>query len=128
MGLKGENRLKFFYNMLSNCGRDSVGGIMTCYRLDIPGLKPWRGWDFLDPSRLTPAPNQPPVRYVLLLLFRGQCVALIAYPCLKCRGWVWVELYLYLPSVPASHDTSSLLFIINPRIKELRIILRAMEE
>jgi len=57
--------------MLSNCGRDSVGGIMTCYRLDIPGLKPWCRRDFLDPSRLTWGPNQPPVRCVWLLLFRG---------------------------------------------------------
>ena len=37
-------------------GWDSVVGIVTCYRLDSPGIESWWGWDFPHPSRLVLGP------------------------------------------------------------------------
>jgi hypothetical protein len=50
----------FYLNILYKCetfnicivGRDSVVSIVTCYRLDGPGIESWWGQDFLHSSRL----------------------------------------------------------------------------
>jgi hypothetical protein len=55
---------------ISNCaqsvkvGRDSVGGIATCYGLDGPGIESRRGWDFPYPSIPSLGPIQQPVQRV----------------------------------------------------------------
>ena len=44
--------------------RDGVVGVATPYEIDGPGLEPWWGRDFCDPSRPAPRSTQPPVRRV----------------------------------------------------------------
>ena len=36
--------------------RNSTVGIVTCYRLDVPGMESWRGQDFLCPSKVAQGP------------------------------------------------------------------------
>ena len=54
-----EKLMKIYITMV---GRDSVVGIATCYRLDVPGIKSRWGRDFQHPAL---RPTQPPVQWVL---------------------------------------------------------------
>jgi len=48
-------------------GQDSMVSIVTCYRLDGPGMEPWWGQDFLHLSGQALGPTQPPVQWTLCL-------------------------------------------------------------
>ena len=53
-------------------GQGSVVGIATHCVLDGPGIKSQLGRDFLQLSRLTLGPTQPPIHWVLGLFPRGK--------------------------------------------------------
>lgn len=74
------------------------------------GLNPGGGQNFPDPSRLAPRPTQHPVRWVPGLLPRRKAAGVWHWPLnpFQCQCQVWVELYLYFPTVPAWHVTGLL--------------------
>jgi hypothetical protein len=49
-------------------GQDSVAGIVARYGLDVPGIKPHWGLDFLHLSRLAMGPTQAPAHWTTPLL------------------------------------------------------------
>ena len=83
--------------------RDSVVGIATRYGLDVPGLEPRLGRDFSGPSR--PVRGPPSCMYngywVSFLVVRRSGRASDHPP--PSSADVWVEVYLYLHSVPVCH-------------------------
>ena len=48
-------------------GWDCLGGIVTCYGLDNPGIESQWGRDFSYPSSLSLGPTQPPVQWVQVI-------------------------------------------------------------
>lgn len=75
----------------------------------VGGSNPGRRRDFMDPSRPVPRSTQPRVQSVLSVLPWSKEAGYGAdHPPFQCQGWAWVELYLYLPSVPSWHVTGRL--------------------
>jgi hypothetical protein len=56
--------LKLFQPSSFSMGRDSSGGIATCYGLDGPRIESRSKRDFPHPSRLALGPTQPPIQWV----------------------------------------------------------------
>lgn len=73
--LFGEMKAVYFYNQrhkqvnYKQVGRDSVVGVATCYRLDIPGIESrWEGGgggrEYPHPCSLAPGPTQRPIQWI----------------------------------------------------------------
>ena len=94
-----------YYNNYSGHHFMQIYGLAAHYRLDGPGFKPQWGQDFPYPSWLTPRPNRSPVQWVPGVSSLGKAGGLWQWPPnpSKCQSWVWMELYLYLPSLPSLH-------------------------
>jgi hypothetical protein len=61
-------------------GRHSAVGIVTCYRLEGPGIESRRGRDFPHPSRRSLGPIQPPVQWVPALFHGGKAAGVVRWP------------------------------------------------
>jgi hypothetical protein len=60
----------------SSVDQDSIVSIVTCYRLDGPGIKSRGGQDFPHLSRPALGPTHPPVKWALDLFARGKVARL----------------------------------------------------
>jgi len=76
-------------------GWDSIISIVTCYRLDVPGIESWWGRDFLPPpSRPAPGTTQPPVQWALGHSWGKAAAAWTTHPQLatrlECIFWAFI--------------------------------------
>jgi hypothetical protein len=99
----------FFSSSHMKTGPDSFVGTATRLGPDGPGFEFRRGRDFLDPSRPAPRLTQP-LAMGIGYLSQGKAAGAWrwTHTPFYCRGRLWVELCLYLPSMPACHVTKQL--------------------
>jgi hypothetical protein len=78
-----------------------IGGLVS-YGMECSGFESRWGQDFPCSSRPASRPTQPLVSGLFLWGKAAQAWLWTFNP-FWCRGYVWVELYLYLRSVPSRH-------------------------
>jgi hypothetical protein len=95
----------FYLLIISSRGRNNSVGIATRHGQEGPGIEFRWGRDFLQPSRLSLGPTQPPIQWVPALFPRAKAVG--AWPWLPIPSSAEVkervELHLYSTSVPSWH-------------------------
>jgi hypothetical protein len=91
-------------------GKVIASGIATHVGWTVRCLKSSGQWYFSDPSRPVPGTTQPSVQWEPGFSSRSKVSSVWHLPTIPfyCQVWLWVELYLYLTSVPLWHGTGQL--------------------